>query len=322
MMSEQAATGLRSPLLIQVFAELREFSVFCVRTTLVFLTLLLACVSGAAAGRAVAPKDPDVVVTGDRKAPQKLRKQASDFVRAVGAAPGTVPAARWIDPVCPRVFGLSEALNARGTERIRTRALQAGARLAARGCKANLAVVFTLDGADMTRRLGGPAQVGGVKAVRWWYLVETRSRDGGRGLDLDVRTASGSSSGEGSAPVNGGGFVTIPQTTASLVSTMVKQEVNTAVIVVDVNAAEGANLDAVLDYSAFVGLARLQPDAGTAGNSILALFGSERDRRSLSDWDLAFLKTLYTLPLDRTARRHRQQLVGGIVKGGKPDEAR
>lgn len=294
----------------------------CVRTSLAFLSLLLVFWPVASYGQTAAAEEPDIVVTGDRKAPEKLRKQASDYVRAVGVAPGSIPAARWIDPVCPRVFGLSEALSARGQKRIRSRALEAGARVGAPDCKANFAVVFTLDGADMTRRLGGPAPIGGVKAVRWWYMVENRSRDGGQGTEADVRVASGDSAGGGSASATIGGLVGTPQSTASLVSTMVKQEVNTAVVVVDVEAAEGVTLDAVIDYTAFVGLARLRPEVSTAGNSILALFGSERDRRSLSDWDLAFLRTLYTLPLDRTAWRHRQQLVGGIVRAETTEKER
>ena len=53
-----------------------------------------------------APRQPDVVVTGERRTPDEVRREAQAYVRALGVAEGSRPAARWADPVCPRVLGL------------------------------------------------------------------------------------------------------------------------------------------------------------------------------------------------------------------------
>lgn len=276
--------------------------------------------SGAAAsfGQSQSNDPQNVVVTGQRETPKTLRKKARDYVRTVGAAPGQLAAARWIDPLCVRVFGLSEELSRRATDRLLARAKAAGARTGPPGCKANFALIFTSDGADMARRLKGPVDGDGPKAIRWWYSVESRSRDGGSAKEARLRMASGDSAGK-STQSQAEGIDALPQSTLSLVSTMQKQALDTAVVIVDVTAAEGVNFDAVTDYASFVGLARLQPTAAPVRNSILALFGDESDRRELSDWDVTFLKTLYQMPLDRTAHRHRQRLIGGIVEVSTPD---
>ena len=51
----------------------------------------------SAAG-AVPPSDPPIIVSG-----RELRDRVTDFVRGTGVARGDTPAARWVDPVCPRV---------------------------------------------------------------------------------------------------------------------------------------------------------------------------------------------------------------------------
>jgi len=43
------------------------------------------------------------------------------------------------------------------------------------------------------------------------------------------------------------------------------------------------------------------------------MFGAEQEARGLTDWDMAFLRALYQLPLDRPARRHRGILVRDMV---------
>lgn len=284
------------------------------KALLVPVAALLLMTPAAAVPPAGVAAEPDtIVVTGDRPDRATIRKAASAFVRAVAVAPGELPAARWVDPVCPRVFGLDERHARRSAERIRARAAAVGARLAGPRCKANFALVFSADGADMARRLGAPPAID-QRPVRWWYGVEVRSRDGMRGTEAPLPWASGDSPGGGSALPSGDGGGALNHYNSSLISTMEIRAVGSVVVVVDVDKASGATLDAVSDYAAFVGLARLRLPPNKVENSILALFDGERGRRAMSDRDLAFLRTLYAMPLDRTARRHRAQLVGGMVK--------
>lgn len=50
-----------------------------------------------------------IVVTGERLSPAQARQRAAEFVTRTGAANGYTPAARWEEPVCPRVGGLAPA---------------------------------------------------------------------------------------------------------------------------------------------------------------------------------------------------------------------
>jgi hypothetical protein len=43
------------------------------------------------------------------------------------------------------------------------------------------------------------------------------------------------------------------------------------------------------------------------------MFGAEPQADALTDWDMAFLRSLYQIPLDRNARRHRGMLVRDMV---------
>jgi len=45
----------------------------------------------------------------------------------------------------------------------------------------------------------------------------------------------------------------------------------------------------------------------------MSLFGSSSPPRDLTAQDVAFLRALYRIPLDRRAMQHRSQLVQGIT---------
>ena len=101
---------------------------------------------------------------------------------------------------------------------------------------------------------------------------------------------------------------------SSLISTQAVRAIRTATVLVDLQRAEGMSLDAVASYAAFVGLAEIRPTQPAPQPSILSLFGAERERRSLSIWDQAFLRTLYQLPLARIARQHRGALRQSLIR--------
>ena len=115
---------------------------------------LLLCATLLLAGQAEAQqpssphKDPGpeapIVVTGNRLTREQLREQAADYVQQVGVARGELPAARWIDPVCPRVGGIAEPYAEIVEARMRAIALEAGVGLAAKGCEPNISIDFGL----------------------------------------------------------------------------------------------------------------------------------------------------------------------------------
>ena len=272
---------------------------------------LLATFGLPAAGASATDRDDDA------------RARSIAFVRGTGVASGETPAARWIDPVCPRVIGLREDATRAAEAIIRRVAAEAGAEVAPQGCNSNLVVTFTSDAAGLTREVYRlePRQfsqvtrghreslLNGAQPIRWWYAAETRGRDG------EGEREPGTS-GQGIADNHGGmdvGYRFEGDTMrydSSLISTYSQRALVAASVIVDLDSIMGMNLNAVAAYAALVGLAEIRnPDFAPSG-SILGLFNTSERPNGLTGQDRAFLRALYRLPMDREADRHR----GGLIR--------
>lgn len=279
---------------------------------------------------AAAPAPPDadaITVTGRRVAPEEARRDAAAFVRATGVAAGETPAARWIDPVCPRVIGIPPGPAGVVETTMRAVAKEAGAPLAAAPCRANIAVVFTADAGGLARRIAArqprrfaelppaarAALFDGAAPIRWWHASEVRGRDGRPAQPLTppaVRVECVGCTGE--LPGNDGAPV-LAQYGSSLVSTQAMRALTGATVLVDVRRAEGARLEAVAAYAALVALAEIAPNASPAG-SVLSLFAAAADPPAgLTARDRDLLRALYALPLDRLARQQRARLARDLA---------
>jgi len=305
------------------------------RGRLAVAAILLASPAPALAAQpapdAVQPGGP-IVVTGERADPAALREQARRFVQGTGAARGQIPAARWADPVCPRVIGIHESYGRIVEARIRTIAREARIALGADGCRPNLTVTFAHDAKDLVRRIAQRrpraladvpvdrrgALVDGAAPIRWWYTTDLRSYDSTSASSSQPPSVGGNA--EGGGPMLPG-VPTFQHYNSSAISTQAVRVIRSATVLVDLAGAEGSSLEAVADYAGFVGLAEIRTSDPIPRPSILGLFGVERDRRALSDWDLAFLRTLYRLPLDRIARHHRGLLRRGLLLPEAGDES-
>lgn len=105
---------------------------------------------------------------------------------------------------------------------------------------------------------------------------------------------------------------------SSVISTQVSRAIVNANVVIDLDRVEGRRLDAVAAYAAFVAFAEVRASETPPLGSILGLFGPEADASRLTEWDMAFLRALYRLPLDRPARSHRGMLVREMVDAQTP----
>ena len=299
-----------------------------VRTAAIALALIAAPVAA----------ENDIVVRGQALSKEEAAAQAKAFVQAVGIVSTVKPAARWVDPVCPKVSGLGDAaVAARVEARFRSIASAVGARLAKPGCKTNLLIGFTNDADALARQINAddPRQmielsnawrgrlVNGRTPMRWWYSTEVRSADGqppvnaplpwvGIGMEGGEETSSGAASTTDVGGDSGGGYTNSRR--ASLISSNAKRAIRTATILVDVTLAQGKDLDGVIDYAALVGLAEICFSGEPPANSVLALFAPENPVYGLTTQDEALLKSLYRLPLDRQGRYHRGWLVNGVTK--------
>jgi len=271
-------------------------------------------------------RDP-IVVQAERLSRSAAEQRAAGFIRTTGVASGDVPTARWVDPVCPGVTGLTDLANHMAEARIRRTAAAVGAPLAAEPCVRNLAISFTPDGAGLARAIGTreprrmselsrearETVLNGAAPIRWMYSTELRGRDGRQPAIAgggDVYGAMGTGAGAGSGMPGPGGLMHYE---SSIVSTLSQRVIVSAIVIIDQDDVMGRRLDSLADYAALVGLAEIRTVGATPEGSILGLFGSPDAPRNLTAQDNAFLHALYRLPLDRQASQHRGLLVGQVV---------
>jgi hypothetical protein len=277
------------------------------------------------------PADPaDQSITIGARLPEKAaRDLAVGFVRATGVASGETPAARWVEPICPEVLGLEDIGKRAAEAKIRRVAAAVGADVAPEGCRRNIVVSFTSDGAALAREVvdreprriaslsqrARSAVLTGSAPVRWLYTAETVGRHGA------AQTTSGDAAqsmpathaGSGAGSSIGGDMPTLMHYESSVLSTLTNRVLTSAIVIIDTDEAMGRRLDTLAAYAALVALAEIRnADAAPAG-SILTLFQSSAPPRDLTAQDLGFLRALYRLPLDRQAMQHRGQLVHGIT---------
>lgn len=293
--------------------------------------LAAACLGLTLVAAEAPPSDPaDQSITVGALLPEKAaRDLAVGFVRATGVAAGETPAARWVAPICPEVLGLEDIGKRAAEAKIRRVAAAVGADVAPEGCRRNIVVSFTSDGAALAREVvereprrianlsprARSAVLDGSAPVRWLYTAETRGRHGGAETTSGNAAQSGPAThaGSGAGSSIGGDMPTLMHYESSVLSTLTNRVLTSAIVIIDTDEAMGRRLDTLAAYAALVALAEIRnADAAPAG-SILTLFESSAPPRDLTAQDLGFLRALYRLPLDRQAMQHRGQLVHGIM---------
>lgn len=282
----------------------------------------------AAPPRAATGKDP-IIVQGERLSEDAVKQRAAQFVRATGVAEGTVPAARWVDPVCVQVQGLEDKGKRAAEAKIRSVAEAAGIALAPASCKSNIVISFTADGAGLaqaihkqdSRRLGQlsprdrEAVLASAAPVRWIYSTEVRGRNGEKLIEGGGAGQTMPSTHDGSGAGSSlGGDSTMMHYGSSIVSTQTNRVLTSAIVIIDTDDAMGRRLDALAAYAALVAFAEIRNADATPDGSILGMFGSSEPPRDLTPQDSAFLRALYHMPLDREAMRHRGQLVHEMTR--------
>lgn len=283
-----------------------------------------------AAAQAPDSSDPGQSITVGALLPEKAaRDQAVRFVKATGVAAGETPAARWTQPICPEVIGLEDIGKRAAEAKIRRVAAAAGADVAPEGCRRNIIVSFTSDGASLARAVverepwrianysprAKSAVLTGSAPIRWLYSTETRARHGAAQTTSGNAAESGPAThaGSGAGSAIGGDMPTLMHYESSILSTLTNRVLTSAIVIIDTDEAMGRRLDALAAYAALVALAEIRNADAAPSGSILALFESSAPPRDLTAQDLGFLRALYRLPLDRQAMQHRGQLVHGIT---------
>jgi len=291
------------------------------------LFLAAAQTPAPAPAPAARPVEPPIVVTGTRLSGRQARARAVSFVEGSGIASGETPVARWVDPVCITVVGVEERHAYAVRRRMQAIAVEANIPVARDSCTPNVVVSFTGDAGAVVREVAARAPrrleeltpasrarlVDGNMPIRWWYSSAVRTRHGAA-ASTNAAAWAAVDGGEGGGSGLPGNVPTVYQYNASMISTQVGRVLIAASVVVDVNRMERMPLEAVASYAAMVAFAEIRDSAFASPGSVLAMFSGAPDAAlNLTDWDMAFLRALYRLPLDRDARQHRGLLVRDLV---------
>jgi hypothetical protein len=250
---------------------------------------------------------PEVTVTG-RLA---LERKVTTFINQIMALENGEGLPRWNDPVCPGVDGLPREEGEFVLERISEIARAAGVPLAGERCQANLVIVMTagtqklLRGLDNHDRqaLFGPTSptvidefVAKPGVVKVWY-------------NSGEWTAYGTKLGQ---PLPGGfSALDNPSMNYADSSHIISNAVwrmTSVFVFVDQTRLSGVSRGQFADYVAMVGLAELKPGAQLGdAPTILKLFdgGPSAAPGGMSDWDRAFLRSLYSTNQRLKAQRSK-----------------
>jgi hypothetical protein len=322
------------------------------RAALLFLLLGAAGAAGAQSqapvpGAAAAPpgalQSPPTTVDSltviGKRSKQSPYARALNFVQSHGApAKVTGQLARWTDPICPVVMGLSPAMNAFVAARVEAVAADVGAPKAKRGkCKENIEILFTNDPQAMVSLVArkesallglhdasqGAALTTFKPPIQAWYLTGTENDDGLRSVDA-VRGVTGS---ETTAVGTGGGNLSAmrmmaqtPEGCAGSQFTRCLSSLFVNVLVVaDGNALDGRPTGPLADYIALLALSQSRTLEGCDGlPSILDLLstscGDRPEPDGLTDSDVGYLKGLYRTNLETVMSTQKNGIAGQMLK--------
>lgn len=258
-------------------------------------TLLLSAAALASGTPLLAqddPRDPDITVTGEVEAgevdPGEVRSQA----RAITPRGGVLnePLARFQDPVCVGVWGLSGDSASFVIDRIYYNAEAAGIALNDQpGCAANVIVAFVAEPkaefADMVAArhqiVDGLTQDDRNRVTRTegpvlaWHLVASRTDTG--------------ESRNGRPP-------SFESTQTSRLNAGMRRDMVLSVVMIDSDLLSDLDALALADYATMRALARTRPvdQNGNATGTVLALFDDPVNApQSLTAFDRAYLASLY-----------------------------
>ena len=257
----------------------------------------------------------EVVVTAS-----DAEQTARAYVTAVGAPPeGREPAA-WRRRICVGVGGMSPGPARALADRVLDWGYSLGLEIAPPGCQPDIFIVATDDGNATARELvaarprafrprisGGDRGRAALQAfqesgdlVRWWHVSLPVNEDTGASAVRLPGQPPFVSPREMTRPSDFGSFgiTGLP----SRLSDQIRDDLQQVILILDDEALDQADFVQVADYIAMVALAQVDPEASPDVPSILNLFNPDKPgAETLSTWDRAYLRALYTAHLGRAA---------------------
>jgi hypothetical protein len=302
------------------------------------LILLAASVIGAAAQPAALPTE-HVTVTGTRS-----REVIQGFVQSfISPARMTGKIARWKDGICPTVLGLKQAFLKFVMQRLREVAAKVGAPVNAdTGCKPNIEIVFTTapqalaDGlaknheiylgyADNAEQRAKLAIV--THPIQVWYATQTKDARGiseidnpkGGGVVVTFVVPGDPKTGQPTQEIT----MNMPHAhsrsvTGSRLGDGLSSSFYHVIIAADPNKLKDYEIGSLADYIAMLALTQLD-SLNTCQQlpSIVNMLakGCDRPTNALTENDLAYLRSLYKMSLERNLRVQQDEMAYQMERG-------
>lgn len=270
--------------------------------------LAYAVIQQDPSGRSSSTRLEDIIVYG-----RPLTEATSDFVARVAAPTRDRGAATWDRTVCVGVGNLEAQAAQSVIDRIATVAQDLGLEPGRPDCQPSVFIVFASDADAFARgvveakgprfRIGvsgadlGTAALQAFQSsdrpVRWWQASIPVNADTGVPTERLPGQTPFSAPRYARTPSDFGPNVLLGS--ASLLRSMVRDDLAQVIIIVDAAQVQGVAWGALSDYLAMIALAQVDPEVDPGPyDSILALFSLEGEAPAgLTDWDLAYLRGLY-----------------------------
>ncbi len=266
----------------------------------VLFALALAIPSLAVAQETPETTVEDIVVLGT-----PLREQVETFADTVVAPPRGRGPARWSarSGICVGVVNLQREAAQAMADRVSEVALDLGLPIGEPGCSPNVLIIATDDAPTLTAALVErspnafrPPYSGSSRSrlqmrrfveseapVRWWHVsLPINSETGGIAVRLP-----------GYPPPRTGVM-------GSRLTTVIQNDLRRAYVIIDIDQAESVTFQQLADYVAMVAFAQIDPDADLSGfPTILNVFDNPTIAFGLTDWDEAYLGSLYGAELNQ-----------------------
>jgi len=260
-----------------------------------------------------------IIVTGEKQ----RKKKINNFIKsAINISESQY--ARFSAPVCPTAMGLNAEYNKVIVDRMRAVTKAAGVRTASDDCDPNMAIVAIKDPKDFVSLLRNkhPSAFGKmsipdrdkiISGPGPTYAWNTTYSVGAGG----ARNSAAGGTGSGSSAVDGFGSDGGAQTynsSNSRINTSIEKDISMSILVIEKSALLGVNLRQVADYGVMRLLANTDEPEQTnvSERSVLTLFSDRAEGyeapQSVTAWDLALLKSLYSTKNNVSAALQRSAM--------------
>jgi hypothetical protein len=262
--------------------------------------------------------DQEIVVTGN----PDVERQLTDFVGALTQVPRSGQLSRFEAAVCPTVVGVKPTQKEAVVARMRVVAKAAGLAVGRQGCVPNVLLVVTADKRAFLEALRDkhPYYLGDMSASAVRRLIAAPGPAAAWQVEGPQRNADGRE-----LTSNGGPTLNRTTRTSSRLTAAARPQFAAAAVVVEAKALEGLTTTQLADYAAMRAFARTDPSKLPASApTILNILEAPDDAEvpiTLTDWDLAFLRSFYAAPANLTAASQRSQIRRGVKQAlDKPKE--